>query len=114
MPEIIQLTDIDKNLFAENLGKIANKYGLYINSIAASIKGLDKKQLAYKYEDLPIKELSEIKITGDEIMKLLNMEPGRYIKNIFDDLENSILLGNLDNDTDKIKEYLLNKYGTIL
>ena len=90
------------------------KYGLYINSIAASIKGLDKKQLAYKYENLPIKELNEIKITGDEIMNLLNMEPGRYIKNIFDDLENSILLGRLDNDTDKIKEYLLNKYGTVL
>lgn len=32
MPEIIQLTDIDKNLFAENLGKIANKYGLYIQT----------------------------------------------------------------------------------
>jgi DNA repair photolyase len=32
MPEIIQLTDIDKSLFAENLGKIAKKYGLYIQT----------------------------------------------------------------------------------
>ena len=56
------------------------KYGLYVNSIAASIKGLDKKQLAYKYENLPIKELSEIKITGDEIMKLLSMKPGNHLR----------------------------------
>lgn len=90
------------------------KYGLYVNSIAASIKGLDKKQLAYKYENLPIKELSEIKISGDEIMNLLSMKPGKQLKNIFKDLEINILLGELTNDNKNIKEYLLNKYGTIL
>ena len=90
------------------------KYGLYVNSIAASIKGIDKKQLAYKYDDLPIKELNEIKITGDEIMSLLHMKPCKYLKEIFKDLEKSILLGELTNDNDKIKEYLINNYGTII
>ena len=32
MPEIIKLTENDKVLFAENLGKIANKYGIYIQT----------------------------------------------------------------------------------
>ena len=90
------------------------KYGLYVNSIAFSIKGFDKKQLAYKYENLPIKELKEINITGDEIIKLLGVKPSGYIKDIFKDLEKMILLGNLSNNKQNITEYILNKYGTIL
>ena len=90
------------------------KYGLYVNSVAASIKGFDKKQLVYKYENLPIKELKEIKITGEEIIHLLDMKPGKLLKNIFKDIEKSILLGKLENDNMKIKEYLLNNYGTII
>ena len=109
------MKDIRDALDEDNLDTLVlYKYGLYVNSIAASIKGNDKRQLIHKYEDLPIKELKEIKITGDEIMELLDMKPGKYLKKIFDDLEKSILLGKLENNTDKIKEYLLNKYGTIL
>ena len=47
-------------------------------------------------------------------MNLLNMKPGKQLKNIFKDLEVNILLDELSNDNKKIKEYLLNKYGTIL
>ena len=109
------MNDIRNALNEDNFDTIVlYKYGLYVNSIAASIKGNDKRQLIHKYEDLPIKELKEIKITGDEIMELLDMKPGKYLKKIFNDLEEMILLGKLDNDTDRIKEYLLNKYGTIL
>ena len=109
------MKDIRDALDEDNLDTLVlYKYGLYVNSIAASIKGNDKRQLIHKYEDLPIKELKEIKITGDEIMELLDMKPGKYLKKIFDDLEKNILLGKLENNTDEIKEYLLNKYGTIL
>jgi tRNA nucleotidyltransferase/poly(A) polymerase len=82
------------------------KYGLYVNSIVADIKGLDKKQLAYKYENLPIKELNEIKITGDEIIELLNIEPGKEISKIFSNLENKILLGELENDNQVLRDYI--------
>ena len=90
------------------------KYGLYVNSIAGSIKGYDKKQIAYVYENLPIKDISDIKISTNEIMQLLSVPPGKYIKNILKDIENSILLNKLENNSDIIKEYLLDKYGTTI
>ena len=58
--------------------------------------------------------MSEIKITGDEIMSLLVMKPSRFIKNVYKDLEKNIILGKLENSNEQIKDYLLNKYGTIL
>ncbi len=86
------------------------KYGSYINSICADIKGLSKKEVAAKYRSLPIKERKEIQITGDQIMKILNKKPGEYIKQIYDDLEHSILLGNLDNTYESIEKYIIDKY----
>ena len=32
MPEIIELTEVDKNIFAKNLGEISKKYGIYIQT----------------------------------------------------------------------------------
>ena len=86
------------------------KYGSYINSVCADIKGIDKKDIAYKYDLLPIKERNEIKISGNDIMNILGREPGDYLKKIIDDIEKNILLGNLDNDLDKLVEYVKNKY----
>ena len=90
------------------------KYGPYINSIAGECKGLDKKQITYKYDNLPIKERNEINITGEDIMIVLNIEPGKYIKEILDDVEENIIKGNLENDTDRIIEYIVNKYISTL
>lgn len=109
------MKDIREAMKENNLDPLVlYKYGLYVNSIVADIKGLDKKQLAYKYENLPIKELNEIKITGDEIIELLNIEPGKEISKIFSNLENKILLGELENDNQVLRDYIKDKYGTII
>ena len=86
------------------------KYGLYISSIVGDIKGLDRKKITFEYENLPIKERNEIDISGDEIIAILNKEPGAYLKEIYSDLEESIIRGNLVNDNKIIKEYIVNKY----
>lgn len=86
------------------------KYGLYVNIIAGSLKGIDRKLIASKYENLPIKHKDEVAISSNQIIGLLEIEPSKIIKEIYDDLINNILCGNLLNNYDDIVNYLLCTY----
>lgn len=86
------------------------RYGLYANSVAGEIKGLDIKNITEAYNNLVIQSKKDILITSEEIMELLDREPGSYLKEIFNDLEKEILYRRLKNDKDKIYEYIVNKY----
>lgn len=89
------------------------KYGLYVISIMADIKNIDKKEITSLYNNLPIKAISDIKLQAKDIMNILNKEAGPYLKNIIYDLENSILSGTLENDKDILTKYVLDKYSNI-
>lgn len=111
--EKIMIKEINEVLKLNNLDPLVlYKYGLYVNSVAGVIKGIDKKQIAYKYEMLPIKSKSEINITGSDIIKLLNISPSKYVKEILNDIETNVLLGNIENNNDKLKEYVLENYSS--
>ena len=43
-------------------------------------------------------------------MEVLNKEPGSYLKDVYDDLENMIINGKLQNNENSIRKYLENKY----
>lgn len=88
------------------------QYGLYVCSVVADIKGLDKRIITKTYNDLPIKCRSDIKINGMDIMKLLNRKPGNYLRKILDDMEEKILNNSLMNDREALKSYLLKYYGS--
>lgn len=87
------------------------KYGLYLCTVYADIKGLSKRKLNTKYQSLPILSQKDIQIGGEDIAKILNKKPGKYIKDITLDLEKKILNNELDNEYEKIKEYILNNYS---
>lgn len=86
------------------------KYGSYPLSIVCDLKGLSKRRLMHRYDKLPIKSRSEIALGGDEICSLLNNNDGAYIKKVFDDLEEKILLKKLKNNPEKIRNYLIKQY----
>ena len=88
-------------------------YGLYVNSIAGEIKGINPKKITRAYVNLPIKSRREIDVEVDEIAELLHKEPGGYLKTIFEDLENAILYRRLANENGKILSYIKNKYNEI-
>ena len=90
--------------------EVLYQYGLYVNSIAGVLKGIDKKQITTKYEKLPITNKKDINITSKEIMETLNKKSGAYIKEIYNDLTNLILNGKIENDNGVIKEYILENY----
>ena len=86
------------------------KYGLYVNSVAGAMKNIDKKLITETYNNLKIHSKKDIEITSEEIMKLLNREPGKYLTDIYSDLEEKILLSELDNNKEIISKYIVSKY----
>ena len=105
------MKDIKEALELDNFNPlILYKYGLYVNCVAGELKGLDKKLITYNYEQLPIKDRNEINITGEDIMNLLNTEPGVIIKEIINDIEENIILGNLENKKGTLEKYIVNKW----
>lgn len=86
------------------------KYGLYISTMVSEIKGVDKKLINQRYNSLYIHNKSEIKIEAKEICELLDRKPGSFLKEIFNDLEYNIVNKLLENDKEKIKHYIIEKY----
>ena len=90
--------------------KVLYDYGLYPNSVAGSIKGIDKKEITEAYNQLTIHSKKELPITSQEIMEILHKEPGKYLKEIYDDIEYKVLYGQLPNDSQAIRNYISEKY----
>lgn len=102
---------IQKAMKLNNLDPMAlYTYGLYVNSCAGRMKGLDIKNITESYINLVIHSREEIAIHSDEIMKLLNQKPGKYLKEIYDDVEREILYRRLENNLEAISSYILQKY----
>ena len=95
---IYEMNDIDNETFYH--------YGCYVCVLAGINKGLDKKDIIAKYEELPIKKRDEINVTASEMCEVLNKEPGAFIGKLYEVIEKEILNGNLENDNNKIKEFI--------
>ena len=87
------------------------RYGLYLCSVYADIKGISKRKVNAMYESLPITSKKDIVLKGSEIAKVLKKEEGKYISDISLDIEKNILNGNLNNTYEDIKEYLIKTYS---
>lgn len=105
------ITNVNKALECDNLDPMSlYKYGLYVNSVAGDIKGIDRKSITSIYNSLAIHKRSDIDITGDEIVRILNREPGEYLNDIYKDLEHAILYDGLENDKSKLVKYIMHNY----
>ena len=86
------------------------KYGLYLCSVYADIKGISKRKINTLYANLPIKSRKEIDIDSIDIPNILNKKPGKYIKDIISSVEKEILSGKLNNNNDDIRNYIISNY----
>lgn len=93
---------------------ILYKYGLYVSSVVAGIKGIAKKSVTFKYNNLPIKCRNDLVINGCDIIEILGINPGKKLRSILDDIENKVILRQLDNDFEVLKKYILDNYGSTL
>ncbi len=85
-------------------------YGLYVNSCAGRMKGIDIKNITESYINLVIHSRDEIDIDSNTIMETLDKKPGKYIKEVYDDIEREILYRRLENNRNKICDYIIKKY----
>lgn len=86
-------------------------YGLYISTIVSEIKGVDKKIVNKRYNGLYIHNKTDIKIEAKEICELLNRKPGKFLKEIFKDLEYKLVNKLVENKKDVLKKYILDNYS---
>lgn len=100
--ELLSHDKLDNNLLY--------KYGLYLCTVYADIKGLSKRKLNTMYQNLSIKSRKEINMQSSEIPVILNKEPGKYIKYIIDDIEEKIVNNQLENKYEVLKEYIQDNY----
>lgn len=106
------MKDIREVLKLDNYSpKVLYKYGLYVNSVAVEIKGLNKKIVTKTYQDLPIKSRNEIVLNGKDIIEILSLTPSKYLREIIDDIEDKIINGELENEFTCLKNYILDKYS---
>ncbi len=82
------------------------KYGLYVCTLVGEIKNINRVEIVKKYNSLPIFSIKDINIKANQICEILNKEKGPFIKEIYKDLEFKILNNLLENDFNKIKDYL--------
>lgn len=86
------------------------KNGLYVATISAEINDIDKVSITERYMNLPIKNINEIAISGNDICNILNIKPSKLVKDILLDLERKILIGKLLNEKEEIVKYIKIKY----
>lgn len=89
---------------------IIYKYGAYITSIVAKIKNKDIKKINEIYENLDIYNRNEINIDGEDIIRILDKEPDKWVSEILKDVEKQIVYKKLENNEEKIKDYIIKKY----
>lgn len=85
-------------------------YGLYVNTVAGEIKGLDKKKITESYVNIPIHSRRDLAVTSEDILISLNKEPGKYLKEIFEDIIYQVLYRRLPNEKEVILDYIVDKY----
>ncbi len=109
--ELELIKNVNKVLSLNNFDPMAlYKYGLYVNSIAGDIKGLNKKEITESYAALTIHSKSDLAIECSDITKALDKKPDKYLSDIYDDIIYNILYRKLANNKEDILKYVVEKY----
>ncbi|MBQ9011533.1 MAG: hypothetical protein IJ093_02670 [Bacilli bacterium] len=97
----------DKNLLDK---KTLYEYGLYYCTLACELQDIDKTKLNKIYSLMAIQSKLDIVLQPSQICKILDKEPGAFLKNIISDLENQILDEKIENNEQKLIDYIINNY----
>lgn len=104
------IINIRKILEMETIDEIVLfNYGLYQSTVAGEILGADKLEINQLYKRLPIHSRNDVKISYDDLLKILNIEPCEKLSVIMNEIVNKILKRELKNNASDIKKYLLDE-----
>lgn len=77
------------NLVLFNLGKTDNKI----------------KEIRYKSEKMPLRSLTDLKIRGNDILKITNKKRGAWLSTLLNELANKVLNGEIKNNKKELLKY---------
>ena len=87
-------------------------YGLYVNSVAGELKGLDKKKITECYNSLVIHRRQDLDLSSEEIMDSLHKRPGEYLSDIYEAIEREVLYHRIPNEKDKLLAYIQENFAS--
>jgi tRNA nucleotidyltransferase (CCA-adding enzyme) len=84
---------------------------LKVEKLHQIISGFENDQVVLElsniYDKLPIKDKSELDVTGTDLMEWYNRKGGPWLKDTLTAIEDAILSGKAINEKEKIREWLL-------
>lgn len=93
------MKDIRSCLMQDPLNKQSlYHFGLYICTVAGELLGIDKKQIAKIYQDLPIHKRSDLDISTNEILQILQVQPGPFLNTLYAQLEDAVINEQVENE----------------
>lgn len=82
-------------------------------SIENMLQYYDRKskvdQLYYLYERLPIKDRSQLTVTGNDLLKNIDLAPGKWVGELIEEIEEAVINSQVANKKDEILLYAMNK-----
>jgi tRNA nucleotidyltransferase (CCA-adding enzyme) len=79
-----------------------------VMSILANEKPeLRLEKIVQLFVSLPIKERSELRVKGEDLLAWSDKAPGQWIANCIENVEEAVLTGKIENDKQGIKEWLV-------
>ncbi len=115
--QIVSLHEVTKE-------DIFNKFIVYVNGLDACLL-TNKINVVLGYKDqealireldnaLPIKDVCDLTFKGQDILWLTPLRKKSWIGIIVDDLKYNVIMGNLPNDYEVLKEYALKKVEELI
>ncbi len=95
---IVKYGKIDKNILFS--------YDLYVSIVAGSILGLLPEDISTIYKSLEIKSIKDIQIDSMEICSILQIDPSKIIRVVYEDLKDKILNHELENTHEAVVSYV--------
>lgn len=86
------------------------KEGNYVCYIASQILKINEANIYDRYDSLPIKKSTDIKINGREIIDLLNLTDKSKVRIIIEDIKQKIIYKKLSNNTEELTKYIIDTY----
>ncbi|WP_079509532.1 CCA tRNA nucleotidyltransferase [Mesobacillus jeotgali] len=102
------LNRLDNQWTLDSIYKAGLEEAICAEKVAAMLrdKCFKPEKLVELYDMLPIKNRQELAVSGKDVMAWTKKQPGPWLREVLDNIERSVINGDVSNEKEKIKEWL--------
>lgn len=90
------------------------EYGFYLSMIVGDYLNISKKEVSKMYKKMWISDEKPLVLSTKEIMDILDIEEGKLLGSIKNELCDLVLSKEVKNDKKALKKYLINRKGSLI